>query len=180
MSLALHGHHVLLIATLAFVAAVLTPNWYTSPDRGTNINVFQLCTNSSSSQSCQWIFTLQSNSSLFGDIKILYPILIASFAIACVGLSLIGLILGSWYIQQYATDNGSKWLLVLTILATLLSFLHSCAVWTIMLTTNMQQKIFGTTDIRLQDFGFSFWINIGSSGAYLYALLIYLIAVCKN
>ncbi len=58
--------------------------------------------------------------------------------------------------------------------------LLSCAVWAIILTTNLQQKIFGITDIRLQDFGYSFWINIGASGAYLYALLIYLIAVCKN
>jgi len=58
--------------------------------------------------------------------------------------------------------------------------LHSCAVWAIILTTNLQQKTFGITDIRLGDFGFSFWINIAASGIYLYALLIYLIAVCKN
>ena len=69
MSLALHGHHVLLIATFVFVAAVLTPNWYTSPDHGTNINVFQICTNFTLNQSCQWIFTFQSNNSLFGDSK---------------------------------------------------------------------------------------------------------------
>jgi len=68
MSLALHGHHILLIATFAFVAAVLTPNWYTSPD-GTNINVFQICTNFTLNHSCQWSFTLQSNNSLFGNSK---------------------------------------------------------------------------------------------------------------
>jgi hypothetical protein len=64
MSLALHGHHILLIATLAFAAAVLTPNWFTSIDKGININVFQICTNSSSCSSCPWIFTLQSNNSI--------------------------------------------------------------------------------------------------------------------
>jgi len=57
----------------------------------------------------------------FYKVKILYPILIASFALACGGLSLIALLLGSWYIEKYAIDNGSKWLLVLTILSTLLS-----------------------------------------------------------
>jgi len=48
-----------------------------------------------------------------------------------------------------------------------------------MLTTNLQQN-FGTSDVRLKEFGFSFWINIGSSGVYLYAFLIYLISICKN
>jgi hypothetical protein len=61
MSLALHGHHVLLIATLAFITAVLTPNWYTSPDKTTDINVFQICVNSTTSQFCQWVFSLQSD-----------------------------------------------------------------------------------------------------------------------
>jgi hypothetical protein len=69
MSFVLHGHHVLLIATLAFVAAVLTPNWYTSPDQRININVFQLCINYPSSQSCQWIFSLPSNNLTYGESK---------------------------------------------------------------------------------------------------------------
>jgi len=69
MSLALHGHHVLLIATLAFAAAVLTPNWYTSPDKNTKINVFQLCTNYSSTQHCLWIFPLQANNPLSAQCK---------------------------------------------------------------------------------------------------------------
>ena len=58
--------------------------------------------------------------------------------------------------------------------------LFSCGVWAAMLTTNLQQKAFNTPDVRLKDFGFSFWINIGSSGVYLYAFLIYLIAICKS
>ena len=57
--------------------------------------------------------------------------------------------------------------------------LFSCGVWTTMLTTNLQQQ-FATKDVRLEYLGFSFWINIGSSAAYLYALLIYLIAVGKD
>jgi hypothetical protein len=48
-----------------------------------------------------------------------------------------------------------------------------------MLTTNMQQS-FSSSDIHLQELGFSFWINIGSSGGYLVALVIYLIAICKD
>jgi hypothetical protein len=48
-----------------------------------------------------------------------------------------------------------------------------------MLTTNMQQS-FGYPNIRLQELGFSFWINIGSSGGYLAAFLIYLIAIFKH
>jgi hypothetical protein len=59
--------------------------------------------------------------------------------------------------------------------------LLSCAVWAIMLTTNMQQQeIFGTRKIRLVEFGFSFWTSIASSVMYLYALIIYLAAVCKG
>jgi hypothetical protein len=58
--------------------------------------------------------------------------------------------------------------------------LLSCGVWATMLTTNLQQNIFGTSDVRIEDFGFSFWINIGSSAAYLYAIVIYLIAGCKD
>lgn len=68
MSLALHGHHVLLIATLAFAAAVLTPYWYTDSNKN-SINVFQLCSNSSIPQACQWIFTLRSNNSSIGESK---------------------------------------------------------------------------------------------------------------
>jgi hypothetical protein len=58
MSLVLHGHHVLLIATLAFVAAVLTPNWYTNSVDGVNLNVFQICKYNLSSQPCAWILSL--------------------------------------------------------------------------------------------------------------------------
>ena len=56
----LFGHHVLLIATLAFVAAVLTPNWYIDSDRKNHLNVFQICINASSTPSCPWVFTLPS------------------------------------------------------------------------------------------------------------------------
>jgi len=58
--------------------------------------------------------------------------------------------------------------------------LLSCGVWTTILTTNLQQQLFKTSDIRLEDFGFSFWINIGSSGVYLYALIIYLTTICSG
>ena len=72
MSLTLHGHHILIIATLAFAAAVLTPNWFTATRAdGTNIkiNVFQICTNFSSPSTCQWTLTLPSNNSLYNDSK---------------------------------------------------------------------------------------------------------------
>lgn len=62
MSLALHGHHVLIIATLAFAAAVLTPNWFTAKT-GTKINVFKICPNSSVSNECPWIFSQLSDNS---------------------------------------------------------------------------------------------------------------------
>lgn len=42
------------------------------------------------------------------------PIVASSFAIACTGTSLIALILGSWYVERFAGDIGSKWLLILT------------------------------------------------------------------
>ncbi|CAF0804184.1 unnamed protein product [Adineta steineri] len=180
MSLALHGHHILLIATLAFTTAVLTLNWYENSEKSIHINVFQICSNSSTLKTCRWIFSIQSVKSSFEEIKIISLILTASFAITCVGISLIGLLFGSWYIQRRGHDNESRCLIVLTMLMNLLSFLFSCGVWTMMLTTNLQQESFGTTDIRLKDFGFSFWINIGSSVLYLYALIIYLIAICKN
>jgi hypothetical protein len=69
MSLALHGHHILVVATLAFAAAVLTPNWYTRQDNVITINVFQICQNSSSSPSCPWVLTLPSNNPLSGASK---------------------------------------------------------------------------------------------------------------
>jgi hypothetical protein len=129
--------------------------------------------------------------------KIVYLILGASSAIVCVGVSLIGLLIGSWYIQLHERDDGSTWLRILITLLTLFScmlnltsknifissfslVLFSCGVWAIMLTTNLHQNNFQTPDIRLQDFGFSFWINIGSSGIYLYAFCIYLVVICKS
>ena len=48
-----------------------------------------------------------------------------------------------------------------------------------MLTTNLQQQ-FSQSQIQLDQIGFSFWINIGSSAGYLAALVIYLIAVCND
>ena len=48
-----------------------------------------------------------------------------------------------------------------------------------MLTTNLQHD-FGSKNIDLKELDFSFWINIGSSAAYLYSLFIYLIAICQN
>ncbi|CAF0778520.1 unnamed protein product [Rotaria sp. Silwood1] len=163
-----------------FIAAILTPKWYISSEKNININIFQICTNSSSSQSCQWVFCSQLNNSLLEAINMIYPILVASFSIACVGISFIGLLLGSWYIERHARNIDSRWLLMLTLVATLGSFLFATTVWTMMLTTNSQQKMFKINDIRLKDFGSSFWINLGSSGVYLYAFLIYLVAICKS
>jgi hypothetical protein len=63
MTLALHGHHVLLIATLAFVAAVLTPNWYTrtfTDDTTIDLNVFQICKTSTQPRTCEWILSPQA------------------------------------------------------------------------------------------------------------------------
>lgn len=57
--------------------------------------------------------------------------------------------------------------------------LFSCGVWSVMLTTNLQQS-FSKSQVLLDQIGFSFWINIGSSAGYLAALVIYIIAVCKN
>ncbi|UJR33857.1 hypothetical protein I4U23_021278 [Adineta vaga] len=164
MSLALHGHHVLLIATLAFITAVLTPNWYTSSNQPTLvINIFQICNNSLIPNPCSWTYKFLSENSSFVSINLIYPILLSSLAIGCVLISLISLFLSSWYLHRHTPE-----------------LLLSCAVWTIMLTTNLQQDTFGTHDIRLKEFGFSFWINIGSSAVYLYTLIIYLIAVCKG
>lgn len=121
----------------------------------------------------------------------------ASFAIACVGTSVIGLLLGSWYVERFVGDIGSKWLLVLTIICVFTScmlniydkisryfflflVLLSCGVWSILLTTNLYQNDPKVRDVRLADFGFSLWINIGASGFYFYAFFIYLIAICRT
>ncbi|UJR13463.1 hypothetical protein I4U23_000477 [Adineta vaga] len=175
MSLALHGHHTLLIATFVFIAAVLIPNWYTAPNLQTKRNVFEIC--NTNPYACRW--TLVPISGQISIEKIL-PLIAASAAVACAGLSLISLVLSSWYIQRFSGDIGSKWLLVLTILCILLSFLLSCIVWAIMLTTNLHQNDTNIKDIRLKDFGFSLWINIGASGSYFYTFFIYIIAICKN
>ena len=55
MSLALHGHHALIIATLAFAAAALTTEWYTSPDNNLKRNVFQICDPNSRPYACEWM-----------------------------------------------------------------------------------------------------------------------------
>ncbi len=57
MSLALHGHQALIIATLAFAAAVLIPFWYTSPNLQVQRNIFQICTNNM----CYWTLLPTSN-----------------------------------------------------------------------------------------------------------------------
>jgi hypothetical protein len=49
-----------------------------------------------------------------------------------------------------------------------------------MLTTNLHENDSNIKVVRLKDFGFSFWINIGASGAYLYAFFIYIIAVFQS
>lgn len=47
-------------------------------------------------------------------VKIIYPILSASFAVACAGLSIMGLLLGSWYLYQQGTEDSSKrWLIAI-------------------------------------------------------------------
>ena len=69
MTLALHGHHVLLIATLAFTAAVLTPYWYTSPDQTLHIDIFKICNSSLISSQCPWTFNLLASNSHFGSSK---------------------------------------------------------------------------------------------------------------
>ena len=130
------------------------------------------------------------------NVLIVLPLLTASSAVACGGVSLLGLLLGSWYIQRAVGESRSKWLLTLTCLAAFFSctfllrggirlrrtrfslVLFSCGVWSIILTTNLHQ---GTGySIRLADFGFSFWMNIGSSVLYFYALMIYLFAGCAS
>jgi hypothetical protein len=58
--------------------------------------------------------------------------------------------------------------------------IFSCGVWAIMLTTNLHENYSPIKAVRLEDFGFSFWINIGASGAYFYAFFIYLIAIFRN
>jgi hypothetical protein len=55
MSLALHGHHILIIATLALAAAVLIPAWYTAPDLSKKRNIFDICTTNPYSYTCYWI-----------------------------------------------------------------------------------------------------------------------------
>ena len=130
--------------------------------------------------------------------KIIYPILTASFALACAGFSLLGLLLGSWYLYEQGGENGSKrWLIVIILVIVLVCMymsgtwrcddhvnyilvLLSCGVWIIMLTTNLQQPILSSNEIHLNQMGFSFWINIGSSAGYLVAFLLYLIAICKK
>lgn len=57
MSLALHAHQILIIATLTFLVAVLTPNWYSSPKHGLKINIFQICTGKSNAERCAWTFS---------------------------------------------------------------------------------------------------------------------------
>ncbi|CAF1291084.1 unnamed protein product [Adineta steineri] len=191
MSLALHGHHILVIATLAFATAVLLPSWYTSPNDQIQRNVFDICT--INPYSCRWTLLPTSDnitirtSKDFIDYLVnldfpisVFPILVASTAIACAGISLIGLLFGSWYIQRYSDDIGSKWILILTTICVFLSFVLSCGVWAIMLTTNLHQNDTNIKTVRLEDFGFSLWINIGASGAYFYSFLIYLITACKH
>ncbi|CAF1275118.1 unnamed protein product [Rotaria sordida] len=177
MSLTLHGHHILLIATLAFATAVLTPNWYTSPDFRVKRNIFQICDTQLFSCTCRWVLYPISNDN---SATTIFPIVVASLAIACAGISLIGLLLSSWYVERFASDIGSKWLLVLIIISIVISFLLSCGVWSIMLTTNLYQNDTNIKNVRLEDFGFSFWINIGASATYLYTFCIYLIIVCRN
>ncbi|CAF5021627.1 unnamed protein product [Rotaria sp. Silwood1] len=173
MSLALHGHHVLLIATLTFATAVLTPNWYTSSDFQIKRNIFQIC---NTQTSCHWVLLPISNDT---SVETIFPIIVASLAIACAGISLIGLLFGSWYIERFAGDIGSKWILILTIFCVFISFLLSCGVWSIMLTTNLHQNDTNIKYVRLENFDFSFWINIVASGCYLYSFFIYLITICR-
>ena len=123
---------------------------------------------------------------------------VAALAIACVGISLIGLASGAWYIQRSTAECRSKCLLGLTIVLVFIScmlnscclcklklytyillVLLSCGVWSIMLTTNLWLTNSSIRAVRLEDFGFSFWINIGASGAYLYVFIVYLLALCN-
>ncbi|CAF0950390.1 unnamed protein product [Rotaria sordida] len=144
------------------------------------MNIFQICTNSSLSKSCQWIFSAQLNNPLLEAINMVYPIIVASLSIVCICISFIGLLLGSWYIEQCACNSGSRRLLALTLFTTLCSLLFSIIVWAMMLTINAQQELFEHSDIHLKNFGYSLWINLGSLSVYLYAFLMYLVAICKN
>ena len=140
MSLALHAHQMLIIATLAFAAAVLTTEWYTSPNQDVKRNVFQICVFVGPSYFCQWILLPTDTNAMFrtsifspsAPIDLhrsfsslfflpVFPILVPSLAIGCAGFSLFALLLGSWYIQRFAGDLGSKWLLLLTIVTVLFS-----------------------------------------------------------
>ena len=69
MSLALHGHHILIIATLAFAAAILTPNWYNSPKNGLKMNIFQICAKNTGGETCQWVFSSNSKHAVFDHRK---------------------------------------------------------------------------------------------------------------
>lgn len=139
MLLALHGHHILIIATLAFAAAVLIPFWYTSPNLQIKRNIFQIC--DTTSNTCYWTILPTSNNQTIQTGKhqkdylrkinkinyyLVLPILAASLAIACAGTSLIGLILGSWYIQRFTEENKSKWLIILTIVSVFFSCMSNC------------------------------------------------------
>lgn len=59
MSLALHAHHILIIATLAFAAGALIPFWYTSPNYTIKRNVFQIC--DINNNNCTWSLLPTSN-----------------------------------------------------------------------------------------------------------------------
>ena len=60
MSLALHGHQILVISTLAFAAAVLTQNWYSTPNGEFRINVFQVCARTLQYDPCRWTFSSEA------------------------------------------------------------------------------------------------------------------------
>lgn len=134
MSLFLHAHQVLIIATIAFIIGVLLPFWYTSPNGQLKRNIIQIC--DTMDNRCSWTIiptpgdqSLQTGKSLFerkttittNYLHLVLPVVAASSAIVCVCTSLIGLFLGSWFLQRMSNDCRPKCLLILTIVFVLIS-----------------------------------------------------------
>ena len=139
MSFPLHAHHILILATVTFVVAVTTPEWYISRATGLKMNIFQICAEKSGLQICEWTLSTYLNNKLFEKsqfcrfvfhvrnqwcfhvlVRVVYPIVTALFAIICVATSLISLFLGSWHIQRFARENKAKWLPILISILVLL------------------------------------------------------------
>ena len=139
MSFPLHAHHVMVLATLTFVVAVTTPEWYISPANHLKMNIFQICAEKTGVQICEWTLSTHLNNKYFEKsqfcrfllydrsswrpsllVRMIYPIVTALLSIICVVTSLTCLFLGSWHIQRFARENKAKWLPILISIIVLL------------------------------------------------------------